>query len=288
MYHILFKIIKLRKRKVLLVEIKLAVAHKVTDLVKPWLGKSNKTYFLLHNAGLFSCASVAMQEIVKKEYTKISARFGMRLYKKFLFSNPWNFYFKKYSSWVSISESPLKLENWHPINWWAEDYSLLPFRSTDLIVKKYFNPSQRVLIKKKELVTKYMIDTSQTIGVHYRGTDKFQEIDLTPLKIYAKVLTELLGLNPTFKVLIQTDDFKAQKFFRDMFGERSIVIDELKTTVGKVGMHYMTSRNPKQSTINYFASVLILSECKYLVTHTGNGALWEVLYRGNSENVTQL
>jgi hypothetical protein len=233
---------------------------------------------------------MALQEIVGRKYSKISARFGMRLYKRFLFSDPWKIYFSGISSLKMENEIlPLeKTELWLPTSWWHEDYSLLPFSQTNVLVTQYFKPSRKVEAKKKQLISSYAIDRSKTIGVHFRGTDKSQDLVLTPLQTYAEVIGKLVRENPTYEVLIQTDDLDAQEFLVARFKDKSIVIDELKTNNGAIGMHFVSSKSPKRPTINYFASILILSECKYLVTHTGNGALWEVLYRGNSKNVVQL
>ena len=38
----------------------------------------------------------------------------------------------------------------------------------------------------------------------------------------------------------------------------------------------------------FFAAVFCLSKCKHLITHSGNGSFWAVLYRGNTENVYQI
>ncbi len=286
----LTKIFELKNKGTLSVEIKLALAHYVEKSVKRWTRKSKKTYFLIHNAGFFSCASMALQEVIDRNYTKINARFGMRLYKRFLFSDPWMCYFSGVSNlkidnaiqFLAISGQLPRTE------WWQENYSLLPSKQTKAIIKKYFTPSKRVLHRKKELILQHKIITSKTIGVHFRGTDKSQELPLTPIQRYSDILDILIRENPTYKILIQTDDLVAEEFLAAKFNEKTIMFSGLKTNKGRVSMHYLSARRPVKPTIDYFARVLILSECAHLVTHTGNGALWEVLYRGNSKNVIQL
>jgi len=38
----------------------------------------------------------------------------------------------------------------------------------------------------------------------------------------------------------------------------------------------------------YNASVSLMAESKHLVTHSGNGGLWALLYRNNTNNVHQI
>ena len=45
--------------------------------------------------------------------------------------------------------------------------------------------------------------------------------------------------------------------------------------------------DPKDHQLWFDAALRIVSECGYLVNHTGNCALWANLYRGNTKNVFQ-
>jgi len=38
----------------------------------------------------------------------------------------------------------------------------------------------------------------------------------------------------------------------------------------------------------FLAILSLVSKCKKVVTHTGNGALWEVLFRGSTEGLKQI
>lgn len=138
------------------------------------------------------------------------------------------------------------------------------------------------------LTEKYSLNPENLLGIHYRGTDKAKEIVPPHLAIVLRDAQEILLTNPGLKVLVQTDDLRAQEYFSSNLGDFSITINELKTSFGSVGAHYRSSaRHNAISVVDYLATVQILSKCAYLITHTGHGALWEVLYRGNTENVIQ-
>ena len=54
------------------------------------------------------------------------------------------------------------------------------------------------------------------------------------------------------------------------------------------GIHYENSSVENNSDIKLlFASLLILSKCKYIICSSGNCSLWTIFYRGNAHNIFQ-
>ena len=280
----------LLRRKTLLVTLRIEVADRVAKTIAPMFAKNREKLYLTHNAGFFSCLSVALNSVVENPPLSISARFGMRLYKAHLFTDPWKYYFKppqlhnqenQFSPPPSIRLIPAK-------DWWWRRYEALPIIDVSLYIEMYFAPSDRVRAKMIESKNTYNLEPSKTIGVHYRGTDKLTEFSITGIEEYIRNVSEIISQVPNHKILLQTDDYVAYQKFFAIYGERMITFDQPTSPTSGIGLHYLGNRNPVEDTVKYFSTTLILSQCDYLITHTGNGALWEILYRGNNVKVIQL
>lgn len=281
--------LSLIKRKTLLVTIRIAIADWVAKRIAPIFSNRSQRLFLTHNAGFFSCASVALNSVVKKPPSSISARFGMRLYKKHLFDDPWSDYFNKPIFGENNKNSPsgVVIMNNAVDEWWRYRYSDLPLEEIQSFLNTYFTPSKKVLNKMQMLIDEHNINLSTSIGIHYRGTDKAEELNLVDVDEYFVRIGEILADKPIHKIILQTDDYFVFQQFLNKYGEKLIAIDRPISSPLGVGLHYLGKRNPIEDTIKFFSISLILSKCDYLITHTGNGALWENLYRGNGNNVTQ-
>jgi hypothetical protein len=274
-------------RKTLRVTVRIAIADWVAKRVAPLFFSVSEKLYITHNAGFFSCTSVALNSIVREPPLSVSARFGMRLYKPHLFSDPWSHYFMK-PDLTNVKLPKIDQSTPPPLDWWWRKYSELPLSETQLYLLAYFRPSSRVLAKVEEVLDQFDLDYSKIIGVHYRGTDKAQELDTIEVDFYFHELDQILAIEPDHRILLQTDDYAIVGSFLRRYGDRVVIIDHpIKSSEG-VGLHYLGKRNPVEDTIQYLSIILILSKCDYLITHTGNGALWEVLYRGSDFRVTQL
>ena len=291
MFKKFYSAIKLYENKRLKLEINNRIAIFIGHKAKFLLAKVNtKTYFLTHNAGFFSCASVALEDLITKNPSKISSRFGMGLYKNVLFTNNWEFFYRLPSKGsINNNKNISKNEILDTSNWWKKKYKTLPIKKVELYILKYFSPSDHVIDLEKNLTKKYKLNFSQTIGVHYRGTDKYTDWDLTPISAYVDEIDKILKANRSKDILFLSDDLSAQLYVKKRFyNQNLVIIEELSTSSGLVGAHYAYKGNRIKQAQLYFAAVLMLSKCNYLITHTGNGALWEVLYRDSIENFIQL
>jgi hypothetical protein len=90
------------------------------------------------------------------------------------------------------------------------------------------------------------------------------------------------------EVLILTDDSEAYEMFIDAFPASKSLVNELPTSKGGLGAHEAKKLDRSQDAIFYFASVLIASKSRILVTHTGNGGLWERIFRGTGDGFIQM
>jgi len=179
----------------------------------------------------------------------------------------------------------------------------LPFFEYTQIINRYFSPSDKIISIIDHLINKYSIDLEKTISIFYRGTDKFTEISIASPQDYAQVAKNILDKNPDFKILIQTDQKQVLDYFLNEFGDRAFYFEEIPTTT-KIGEDAKKMEFVSNRWLNYFneesvfidpiflsqnldAAIRIISQTKYSILHTGNGSLFSILYRGNSNNIFQ-
>jgi len=282
------KLKELHNAALLETELRIRLVAIVVKLVEPVLLRYRSTLFLTHNAGFFSCVSVALSRVIDQPPMHINSRLGLCLYKKNLFSDPWPKYFVVKNLGKMPSRSYFGNENCVDVkSWWSAKYEKLPFENLRPYLDFYFMPSEAVRARKNAFIDSYRIQLLETIGVHIRGTDKSTEWERQPIEKFTQEIDKLLQRNQNFLIYLQTDEIDTQTHMLKRYPDRIILLKELRAVTGAHGAHFFKSADPEQNAIDYFASVLLLSECKYLITHTGNGAMWEVLYRGNSDGVVQ-
>ncbi len=171
-------------------------------------------------------------------------------------------------------------------------YEDLEFEKLSPYIQNYFLPSDIVRARQEEFVRKYSIDYENTIGLCYRGTDKWLEIAQIQPEYYVQEVKRLLNKNPSMRIMVQTD----QKQIRDQFvralGERAFFLSELPVTSSSIGVHNMSDSERGISNFEndqrLLAAVNILSKCRYTITHTGSIGLWTYLFRGTPRNACQL
>jgi len=171
-------------------------------------------------------------------------------------------------------------------------YRDLPFDKLTPYIENYFTPSEIVRNKLDELVNKYEIDFNNTIGLWYRGTDKFTELTPVPPRFYTNEVQRLIPKNPRLRVLLQTDQEQIRDIFVRELGERVFYFSELPVTKSSIGIRNVSREDRGISNFEFgitlLAVVNIFAKCRYLVTHTGNVSLWMYLYRGTARNTCQL
>jgi len=250
------------------------------------------TYFLTYNAGLLSCSTTTLSDITAsgRKVTKIKSNFGMSLYKKWLLRNNWKSYFQTpiqtNSSKLVLTDGKTYPKDIH--DWWGKDYAAIPFKDVLDAVGLYFRLSPKVLKLSDVFVEKYGINLEETIGVHYRGTDKQTEIETPSLTEFISHTRQFMQEMANPKILLLTDEPAVVNGFEGAFPKAVITISELATPGGSLGAHTRDSREPEVQGQTFLAILSLVSKCKKVVTHTGNGALWEVLFRGSTDDLKQV
>jgi hypothetical protein len=169
-------------------------------------------------------------------------------------------------------------------------FDLYRFDVYNKIKDRFFGPSDLILERKNILIDKYKFDPQETISVLYRGTDKSTELQLGSPTEYLKVVKNILKDNPNFKVLLQTDQTQVIQYFYDQLGDILITFEETPSTASNKVIWSLMEQSGKDSIdwSQWFdAALRCVSDCKYLVNHTGNVAFFANLYRGNVNKVYQ-
>lgn len=182
----------------------------------------------------------------------------------------------------------------------GESISLIPFGEYSQIINRYFSPSETIISNIDYLKNKYTFNSEETISIFYRGTDKFTEVSVATPEEYASVAKKLLKKNSSYRVLIQTDQTQALEYFLNEFGDRAFYFEELPTTnktgddAKKIDMEFFHKRFDYEENVDpvpfsqmFDAAIRLIASSKYPILHTGNGALFVYLYRGNANNVYQ-
>jgi hypothetical protein len=269
---------------------------RISRLLKFQTGKFGffvrDTYFLTYNAGLLSCSTVTLSDITASGRTvrKIKSNFGMTLYKKWLLRNNWRSYFQAPIQ-TDLSQLASAASESYPReihDWWGKDYAALPLSAVQETVGLYFRLSPKVLKHSEDFVSKYGINLDETIGVHYRGTDKQTEIETPSLTEFISHTRQFMQEMANPKILLLTDEPDVIVGFEAAFPKAVITITELAAPGGSLGAHTLDSKEPEVQGQIFLAILSLVSKCKKVVTHTGNGALWEVLFRGSTQGLKQV
>lgn len=244
--------------------------------------------------GFFSCLSVILYELLhrKGEVSEINNKHSFWSYKNRHGENNWFLFFKKFET-HNLTTQLLELKSTFYTPDLVNERNYL--RNIDLklflpCIEKYFSPSNLVFKRVNFLKNNYNIDVENTIAVHYRGTDKFHEVLPTPIELYINKIERLLQSNKNLKILFQSDERKITDLVTSYFGDKCFYFEELPQSNSLSALHVNpdVDFNKFKYGVYYFASILIISQCKYVLTHVGNGAFWTALYRGNLQGFTQL
>ena len=246
------------------------------------------TYYSTHNAGLLSIVSTVASDCSSFQIQpkRISLKFCGHYYKNNFFGDPWRRLFDEPNEKISYVTASRLSPEIH--DWWNKDYENLNLDQTVSFSKKYLQPSPETSNDLDFLCEKYGIETDETLTVHFRGTDKNTEIAPVEIQDYVFKVREKLQEFSELGVLILTDDSKALKMFSDAFPKSKSLVDELPTSDGALGAHQTMKSNRSKDAIFYFASVLIASRSRILITHTGNGGLWERILRETGDGFIQM
>jgi hypothetical protein len=248
----------------------------------------NRVYYHTYDWGFFSNLTTTLQDIANhfQDIDRVDNSYSFSRYKDVQGLNTWRDYFAAPDKNID----PAILDD----NFYGKDtYQHAPYRSLDFFVGKnvinsFFVPSAKVLERYSEIQEKNGIDFQNTVFVYFRGTDKRTELDGADVQEYLDQLNPILETNPNLKVILQTDDLQFGQAFQSQFQGSLAVLNELPLIAGIDGFHNVVSENKFNSSIDFFAIILLMSQCKHLLLNTSNVSFWATLYRGHADGVIQI
>jgi len=254
-------------------------------------------------AGFFSTCTVTLNQIILKyngeyEFPDISTASLMEWYKEdeSIHSDIWCEFFKPMRSEITGVGKTILFTDF--MKYEDGDFTYLgqfsPYKRINYkeilpIINSYFDPSERVLEKMNSFLSKYEINTGETIGVYYRGNDKLMEANPPSYEEYIDKIGILLKENPKYKILIQTDEKEFLDHAMSIYPD-SIFIPELPAINKSYEWQVVwTIENGRRTNfgVEFMAISLILSRCSKLILNSCNVSMWVCLYRGNAEGVSQ-
>lgn len=154
-------------------------------------------------------------------------------------------------------------------------------------VAAWFRPSDAVRTRAAELAERHDVEPSRTVGVWVRATDKARELRLPDIDRYARAVRRALARRDVDRVLVQSDQAQVRDALMDRFGVAAVCFDELPVTTTAEGLHFQALPGRETHVFDLLASVVLLSTCRNLVLHRGNGAYWTVRFREGLQGVAQ-
>lgn len=255
-----------------------------------------RTLKITHNAGFFSCCSIALTETmidfnINKSLAEVDRTKQYSNYKTDNKQNLIPLYFNEGAQGIPYNgEVRLTTDKTY---FQFSDYRLLCFDEVKPFLDKFFTPSQHVLDIVKMYEEKYQIDYENTCGVFYRGNDKNRETTIAPYEefigkaINVEYSIGRWGTND-FNFFVLPDETEFLEAFNAAL-PMAFTFDELPHMRKKdSAMFFELPLNERaEYAAKFLAAVIVMSKCKHLITHSGNCGMWAVLYRGNTDNVHQ-
>ena len=257
---------------------------------KKWFGYPYKQYQLSKGileissgVGIFSCCTLRLEEILKYFNAKHSTPKLVDCHDQF------GFY--KDGLDTDISQDLFAVRNDVVIAWNGKqvtitdsldeqqfsNYQELNFKEVSPFIEKYFSPTEIISNAIAGLKSSSKIDYKNTCVIRFRGTDKEAETVQPSFEQMLNKALELKSKNLNLRFAIQTDDTKFRTFIFDALGKDCFSVEKTAWAGWDGNKDY----------IDFYASILLLSKCKYIITTSGNGELWMMLFRGHANGVYQ-
>jgi hypothetical protein len=257
-------------------------------------GGLSAIYYSTHPFGLFSNVSTAFADAMMAKKSGLALRAvsfssGMLGFKNCFFEDIGPKLFEPFSKDEFLSAVNVDFDAWDV----HKRYHTLPIDRLKCAIDVVFRPNERVRREAARLAEATGVVPERTIAICYRGTDKKLEVKLAPIEKYIAVADTLLKTHDSqYDVFIQTDQSQVRDAVVHHFGASARFLNDMPTTLGETAIHNLDLDRdfnlPREEfSVRMLAAMLIMSQCKFLIVHTGNIAAWTVFYRGNCVNVFQ-
>lgn len=245
----------------------------------------------IHNAGLFSCHTIALTDLMVyyNTYQSLPTVFDRTAQYLYYRNKPIDnllpmLFAEAPSPLAEYTRRDITHANAEPQ---FSDYKVLLHDQMKPFIDRYFMPSEMVMNRVKEFEERYQIDYENTIGIFHRDNDKHRETKIATSDSYLNKAKEINS--GRLKYFVLPDNYEFLFEAKRQLGEAIHIEENACMPYNKDKCTFMVvpyEEKPNHA-LNFFASVIIMSRCKHLVLHSGNGAFWTTIYRGNSDNIHQ-
>ena len=262
---------------------------------------NNECYNLTdtHKGGFFSCTFSALNSIVQAYNSCKILPQNINLDPCLSMScdsskNLYDVFFKikgsiDINSSLGVFSHPNKNTYKIPIIFASRPFKEQNYNAISPLWNKYFNLNKDMRSLCNKLINKYSINSNETLGVYYRGSDKVKEEQLPTYQEYINKVKNTLDKGSFKRVIVQTDEEKFKDLFLSSI-ENSFYFTDLSFSQTGDGVHRELRKLGKNQTSNskyMLAMVYIFSQLHGLVVNTSHVSHAMCLYRNSVKNVLQ-
>ena len=200
---------------------------------------------------------------------------GVNGFSKDISSNSFDWFFTQ-----SLNEDILwrmrsyRDEHLFPINAHIDRNTVELFRCR---VKKLLRVKEQFYTWSRERVG----ELSETLGVHYRGTDKYTEVERVDPAIVAIKALEIAQSKGLERVLLCTDEIEVVAAFKSVLGDMLVCFEPHIRVSGKVGLHQ--SSGSYLHALEAFTEIISLGLCRWMLI--GSSCFADAALLLSSENM---
>jgi hypothetical protein len=238
----------------------------------------------IYNSGFYSCINItriALYKLISHGIVPLNISFKDTLlsYKEVSTDDLYPLLYTANTEAIKDIKTNFNFEYFCPTIINYKDFNFNQFAS---IENAFFSPSNIVSKTIDSLNEKYNITSSNTIAVLHRGNDKWREATLVDPLLWIKQIES--QLDEDYRILIQTDEETTKNTFLNHFKDRCFIFEEMI-----FNNTYAKPNNDFKNWAVCFESVMrIISQCKKIITHSGNCGFIPILYRNNTSHTVQL
>lgn len=158
------------------------------------------------------------------------------------------------------------------------------------LIKRWFKPRREIKILKNLMVEELNLETNDTLAVYYRGTDTTRDRIITNYNEFTKNVKRIIENYKNIKLIyLQTDDKMFEDYFLTSNIDKKILITSyLKSEYSHNGQHFTIKENKIFHIQKMIASVLLMSQCKYIICNASNVSRWINFYREGKDRFFQM
>lgn len=190
--------------------------------------------------------------------------------------NWWNYYCEPICLGIIDSSATIKVENmtnpaYVTVRQIEEYYSR---EEINRLINSYIKYKPHIRKKVNEWVNKNFIGHF-VIGVHYRGTDKYLEVNPVPYQIMINTIQQKVEehLQENLKIYVATDEAEFLDIMKTTFPGYVCCLEEAMRSTNGAPIHYTTTDPYKQGE-EALLDALILSKTNLLIRTSSNLSLW--------------